>query len=303
MKSVSQDEPRRARGQKIQEAECLDSPLQALLRPVGGQPFRWVEHQGRELLLVEHPRCTAVFSRQGGQLLHFQPRGERPLLWCAARWPKIGAIRGGVPVCWPWFGRHPMESGWPHHGWARLTDWRLTGKAADDSGVRVSWRLELHDWQVELEAELGDELRLQLTTRHRDSEPCVLSHALHAYWRVSDVARVGLLGLDGVEGRDLLARGPFRQDGELRIIDGCHRVFRRGGKVRIQDAGWQRRICLDGGDTANTVVWHPGSRPLSEVSWAEGLGFVSVEAAACGEDSVTLVAGQEARLSLRAWVG
>ncbi|MBT8766952.1 D-hexose-6-phosphate mutarotase [Metapseudomonas boanensis] len=295
-------EPRHARPHRVKTGEGVDHPLADLLRPEAGQSFRWTEQQGRELLLVEHPRCTAVFSRQGGQLLHFQPRGERPLLWCAARWPRIGAIRGGVPVCWPWFGRHPMESGWPHHGWARLSDWRLTGKEADATGVRLNWRLELHDWVVELEAELGDEMHLRLTTRHRDSETCVLSHALHAYWRISDVARVGLLGLDGAEGRDLLVREACRQEGELRIVDGCHRVFRRGGKVTIQDAGWQRRICIDGGGNANTVVWHPGSRPLGEVSWSEGLGFLSVQGAACGQDGVTLVAGEEARLSLRVWV-
>ncbi|MCY1297057.1 Aldose 1-epimerase [compost metagenome] len=293
---------RRVQAPRAREGEVAESPLSTLLRPAAGQPFRWAEHQGRELLLVEHPRCQAVFSRQGGQLLHYQPTGERPLLWCASRWPRIGAIRGGVPVCWPWFGRHPMESGWPHHGWARLTDWRLTAKEAFEAGVRLSWRLELHDWVVELEAELGDEMCLQLSTRHRDSEPCVLSHALHAYWRVSDVARVGLLGLDGAEGSDLLARGPCRQEGELRIVDGCHRVFHHGGKLHIQDPGWQRRIRVDGTGNPDTVVWHPGSRPLSDVSWAEGLGFVAVEAAACGENSLTLAPGEEARLSLRAGV-
>ncbi len=283
--------------------EGADHPLAGLLRPAARHTFRWSEQHGRELLLVEHPRCQAVFSRQGGQLLHFQPRGERPLLWCAERWPKIGAIRGGVPVCWPWFGRHPMEGGWPHHGWARLSDWRLVRKDADDNGVRLVWRLELHDWQVELETELGERMRLQLVTRHRDSEPCVLSHALHAYWRVSDVARVGLLGLDGVTGRDLLSREACRQDGELRVVDGVHKVFRQGGRVRIQDVGWQRRIHIDGGRNPNTVVWHPGSRPLAEVSWTEGLGFLSVQGTACGEDSLTLAAGEEARLSLVAWVG
>ncbi|MGF6694335.1 D-hexose-6-phosphate mutarotase [Metapseudomonas resinovorans] len=288
---------------QVKAGEGADHPLAGLLRPANGQPFRWTEHQGRELLLVEHPRCSAVFSRQGGQLLHFQPSGERPLLWCAARWPRIGAIRGGVPVCWPWFGRHPMEGGWPHHGWARLSDWRLIHKEADTDGVRLNWRLDLHDWQVELVAELGERMSVQLVTRHRDSEPCVLSHALHAYWRVSDVARVGLLGLDGAEGRDLLSREACRQEGELRVIDGCHTVFRRGGRVRIQDAGWQRRLCIEGGRNPGTVVWHPGSRPLAEVSWSEGLGFLSVQGAACGEDSVELVAGEEARLSLKAWVG
>ncbi|MCY1289915.1 Aldose 1-epimerase [compost metagenome] len=292
-----------ARPRRVKAGEGADHPFADLLRPADGRPFRWSEQQGRELLLVEHPRCSAVFSRQGGQLLHFQPRGERPLLWCAARWPKLGAIRGGVPVCWPWFGRHPMEGGWPHHGWARLSDWRLTHKEADESGVRLNWRLELHDWQVELAAELGERMSLQLVTRHRDSEPCVLSHGLHAYWRVSDVARVGLLGLDGAEGRDLLSREACRQEGELRINDGCHKVFRRGGRVRIQDPGWQRRICIDGGGNPSTLVWHPGSRPLSEVTWAEGLGFLSVQGAACGDDSLELAAGEEARLSLEVWLG
>ncbi|WAG77749.1 D-hexose-6-phosphate mutarotase [Metapseudomonas furukawaii] len=293
------------RGVKRRQARTGEGdghPLDALLRPAAGQPFRWGEHQGRELLLVEHPRCSAVFSRQGGQLLHFQPRGERPLLWCVSRWPRIGAIRGGVPVCWPWFGRHPMEGGWPHHGWARLSDWRLVDKQADAEGVALRWRLELHDWQVDLRAVLGDSLSLELVTSHRDSEPCVLSHALHAYWRVSDVARVGLLGLDGAEGRDLLLREPCRQDGELRVSDGVHKLFHRGGRLKLQDPGWQRRLCIDGGGNPHTVVWHPGSRPLAEVSWAEGLGFLSVQGAACGERGVTLVAGEQARLHLTARV-
>src|SRR3990167_3755787 len=142
-------------------------PLAALFPLPAGQAKKWLQHQGRALLLLEHPRFQAAFSRQGGQLLHFQPRGQRPWLWCASHWPRGGAIRGGVPVCWPWFGRHPSESGWPSHGWARLCDWTVT-----------------------LEAELGEQMRLRLRTSHQDSEPCRLSQALHAYWQVSDVARV-----------------------------------------------------------------------------------------------------------------
>ncbi|MNN78941.1 hypothetical protein D3C81_1955420 [compost metagenome] len=73
--------------------------------------------------------------------------------------------------------------------------------------------------------------------------------------------------------------------------------------MRIQDPGWQRRICIDGGGNPSTLVWHPGSRPLSEVTWAEGLGFLSVQGAACGDDSLELAAGEEARLSLEVWLG
>jgi len=265
--------------------------------------MRWVMHQGRELLLIEHPRCQAVFSRQGGQLLHFQPRGERPWLWCASHWPEVGAIRGGVPVCWPWFGRHPTESGWPPHGWARLSDWQLLHSEVNEQGVRLLWQLELCDWRVTLEAELGADMRLRLSTRHQDSEPCQLSHGLHAYWRISDVARVAVLGLDGAEGHDLLSRTDCRQQGELRIEDGCHRIFRRSGLLQLQDLPWQRRLLIDTRGGANSVLWHPGSRPLTHVSWNETLGFLCIEAASCGDDSLTLVPGQEAVLELKARLG
>ncbi len=298
---MSRGEPRR-HGLELAATETAEHPLAGLFVPGMRQVFRWSSEQGRELLLIDHPRCRAIFARQGGQLLHFQPRGERPMLWCAARWPRLGAIRGGVPVCWPWFGRHPQESGWPHHGWARLTDWRLLERASSEAGVRLRWRLALHDWEVELQAELGDELALTLTTRHADQEPCMLSQALHAYWRISDIARVAVLGLEGASGQDLLNRQRIVQQGELRPMEGCHRIFDRAGPLRLQDAGWQRRLRIDTGGSPNTVVWHPGGRPLADVGWKEGLGFASIEAAACGTGSQVLAPGETARIQLRARV-
>ncbi|HSC82400.1 MAG TPA: D-hexose-6-phosphate mutarotase [Pseudomonas sp.] len=263
--------------------------------------FRWDRFQGRDLLLINHPLCQAAFSRQGGQLLHFQPRGQRPWLWCAARWPALGAIRGGVPLCWPWFGRHPQQGGWPHHGWARLSDWQLLRQEADEQGVQLLWCLELCDWRAELHVSLGEQLALRLVTRHADSEACQLSQALHAYWNVSDVSQISLLGLDGARGEDLLLRTAFEQQGELRIVDACHRVLRQAGVLQVHDLAWQRRLHIDSGSGPNCVVWHPGSRPLNAVSWREALGFVSVQVACCGADSVTLAPGDEAVLSLRAW--
>jgi len=295
--------PRRLPGSPAaQPRDAATHPLAALFPLANGQTQQWLTHQGRELLLLEHSRFQAAFSRQGGQLLHFQPRGERPWLWCASHWPQGGAIRGGVPVCWPWFGRHPSESGWPSHGWARLSDWQLLGCEADEQGMHLRWQLQLCDWTVTLDAELGAGLKLRLSTRHQDSEPCQLSHALHAYWRVSDVARVALLGLDGAAGRDLLTRSDCRQQGELRIEEGCHRIFRHRGVLQLQDLAWQRRLLIDTRGGANSVVWHPGSRPLTDVGWNEALGFLCVEAASCGADSLTLQPGEEALLELKAWL-
>jgi D-hexose-6-phosphate mutarotase len=292
--SLSRAKPRSAR------AQPCESPLQALFSGAQQELFSWQQHQGRELLLINHPRCQAVFSVQGAQLLHFQPRGERPLLWCAARWPQVGAIRGGVPVCWPWFGRHPTETGWPHHGWARLDDWQLLRKSSSEEGVQLCWRLQLHDWQVELEAELGDQMSLQLRTRHSDSEPCVLSHALHAYWRISDISALSVTGLEGIDGYHLRSRESCLQHTPLRIADGCHRLYDAGCEVLLHEPQSQRQLAVDTGGNANTVLWHPGSRPLNFVSWSESLAFVSVQAAACAEQSLSLAPGQDAVLNLRA---
>jgi D-hexose-6-phosphate mutarotase len=99
------------------------------------------------------PPCQAVFSRQGAQLLHFQPTGEKPWLWCAEQWPQVGAIRGGVPVCWPWYGRHqrkPVAVPWLGAA-ARL---EAAGQPQDEEGV-TNWQLDLCDWQVDLHAHLG----------------------------------------------------------------------------------------------------------------------------------------------------
>jgi D-hexose-6-phosphate mutarotase len=285
----------------IRDTGLLEHPLQRFFLSARPQPtFQWERHQHRDLLIIHHPQCHAVFSRQGGQLLHFQPAGQKPWLWCAAQWPHVGAIRGGVPVCWPWVGRHPGEGGWPAHGWGRLLDWKLIDSQEHEAGVSLHWRLTLWDWQADLYAELGQAMDLRLETRHEDSEPCYFGHALHAYWRISDIADIALDGLDGAQGYDQLSRSTCEQKGELRVLGGCQRVFECAGPLQLQDTPWQRRLSIDTGDSANTIVWHPGSRPLLGVGGNEAMGFVRVEAASGVDDDLSLAPGQQARLSLQA---
>lgn len=173
----------------------------------------------------------------------------------------------------------------------------------DERGVRLRWQLQLCDWQVTLEAELGDGMRLRLSSSHQESEPCQLSHDLHAYWRISDVVRVTLLGLDGAHGHDLLRRAACQQCGALRVEGGCYRIFRCGGLLQLQDLAWQCSLSIDTRGAANSVVWHPGSWPLTDVGWSEALGFLSVQAACCAADSLTLGPGEEALLQLSAQLG
>lgn len=278
-----------------------EHPLQRFFTSVRPQPtFQWERYQQRDVLVINHAQCQAVFSRQGAQLLHFEPAGQKPWLWCAAHWPLVGAIRGGVPVSWPWVGRHPGEGGWPANGWGRLLDWKLVESHEHEAGVTLRWQLKLWDWQADLYAELGQAMDLRLETRHNDSEPCHFGHGLHAYWRISDVADVALQGLDGAHGYDELSRSACEQRGELRVQGSCQRVFEHAGMLELQDDAWQRRLSIDTGDSDSTVVWHPGSRPLLGVGGDEAMGFLRVEAASGVDDCLSLAPGQHASLSLQA---
>lgn len=278
-----------------------EHPLQRFFTSQRPRPtFEWERYQQRDVLIIDHPQCQAVFSRQGAQLLHFQPRGERPWLWCAAQWPQVGAIRGGVPVCWPWYGRHPSEDMWPAHGWARLLDWKLIDSSESDEGVTLTWRLQLCDWQVDLVANLGQRMQLQLSTEHQDSLPCQLSHALLAYWRISDVSEIALSGLENARGYDHLRRQACQQKGALKVQGGCQRVFQNAATLQVNDPAWQRQLCIDTGDSDDTVVWHPGSRPLMGVSGRESQRFVCVEAASGSTAGLSLAPGEQAHLSLQA---
>ncbi len=278
-----------------------DHPLQRFFKSQRPRPtFEWERFQQRDVLVIDHPKCQAVFSRQGAQLLHFRPRGQKPWLWCSAHWPQAGAIRGGVPVCWPWYGRHPSEGMWPAHGWGRLVDWKLHDSREDEEGVTLHWRLLLCDWQVDLHARLGEHMELRLSTEHQDSEPCQLSHALLAYWRIGDVNEVTLAGLEGVQSYDKLSRKTTTHKGALEVTGACQRVFSGANQVRLQDNAWERQLAIETADSDDTVVWHPGSRPLMGVMGNESQGFLCVEATSGSQDNLSLAPGEKAHLSLQA---
>ena len=114
------------------------------------------------------------------------------------------------------------------------------------------------------------------------------------------MAEAALSGLDGVQGYDQLNREVCQQKGELRVAGGCQRVFRHDGEMQLNDHAWRRALSIDTGTSGNTVVWHPGKRPLLGVSWNEVMGFVCVESTSGAAHNQTLAPGEQAHLSLQA---
>ncbi|MFC6673025.1 D-hexose-6-phosphate mutarotase [Marinobacterium aestuariivivens] len=232
--------------------------------------------------------------------MHYRPAGERPLLWLsdAVKAPP-SAIRGGVPLCWPWFGPHPGDKAQPAHGVARtgLWQWRVLNFAADALALRLEplqplWPGLAPVLSVQVR---NRQLALRLETLNSGSEHVSLGQALHSYLAVGDVARCELVGLDGCDYLDKLQNGRrMQQNGAPCLTAALDRVYCHQGVTELVDPVWQRRLRVTKEGSGSTVVWNPGdgAGALADVGQAQRSQFVCVEAANTGLDPVTLAPGE-----------
>src|SRR5262245_21626075 len=87
---------------------------------------------GLERLVVTNTLGEAVIFPQGAQVMHFAPRGEKPMLWAAdeKHFAPGRKNRGGVPIFWPWFAPLGDKAHLHTGGWVRERVWTL--EAAED---------------------------------------------------------------------------------------------------------------------------------------------------------------------------
>jgi D-hexose-6-phosphate mutarotase len=157
-------------------------------------------------------QATASLCLQGAHLMNWQPKSQsKPVVWLS-RDAKVAAgksIRGGVPVCWPWFGAHASEASFPGHGYARTVPWRVLESGTEPNGAtRLTLRLVESDktraqWEhscnVDLTVIVGDTLRMEMTTENTGTIDFVIGEALHTYLQISDIGAVRVTGLEGCD--------------------------------------------------------------------------------------------------------
>lgn len=264
---------------------------------------------------VETDTCTGTVLSHGAQVLRWAPHGTGPVLWVSSRtsFQPLGAIRGGVPVCFPWFG---PKSGLPQHGPARNVEWHLEESGAPDGIAHLLYRLspvELRGTQwhqvlptgvtAYLSVAMADRLRIDLTVS-TDTDAFDFEAALHSYFSVGDAKKITIDGLDGCSYLDKVH--PRRsesetQQGTLMVPDRIDRVYNHEGTVTITDPLLHRSIVLAKRHSASTVVWNPGPDKvieLTDIEDADWDGFVCVEAGNVGENAVHLEPGQSHTMSL-----
>lgn len=263
---------------------------------------------GYPVLEIDHPAATARIALHGAHVMDWTPAGEAPMLYMSpeAVIEQGKPIRGGIPVCWPWFGPHPADAAKPAHGFVRTEMWRL-GEVMS-SGERVAVVLNLassdatramwpHDFALRLRISVGEELEVALTARNTGDAAWTMTGALHTYFGVGDVAQAIIRGLHGtqfVEGRLSPEKRPQR--GPVKIDQEVDRLYRSDAAVEVEDPVKGRTIIIEKSGSLSTVVWNPWiekSKRLTDLPDDAYPHFLCIETTNAGEDAITIPPGGE----------
>jgi D-hexose-6-phosphate mutarotase len=268
---------------------------------------------GLPKIVVTARGATAEVYPHGAHVTHYQKAGEPPLLFLSRQsWFAPGKpIRGGVPICFPWFGNRAGE---PSHGFARIVEWPLSQIASTPDGA-VTLRLALppipgrEPWKnlrTEFIVTVADTLTMELAvTNEAGGEEVEIENCLHTYFRVGDIAAVGLTGLQNAAYLDYAAGGngerKVQTEAVLRVPQETNRTYLdTAGAVEIRDESLQRVIRVDKQGSQSTVVWNPWTTQKlpDDFDPAEYQQMVCVESGNVRQNRIFLAPGQAAALKV-----
>jgi glucose-6-phosphate 1-epimerase len=251
----------------------------------------------------------------GGQVTSWQPVsfGEILFLSKESHWQVGKAIRGGIPVCFPWFRGKPGDKQAPTHGFVRTKEWRLDGigREPDDSVTVMlstgsdaeNLRLWPYDFRLEYLIRVGEGLRLELKMHNTGASGLHFQEALHTYFKVGDVRRASIRGLDGT--RYLDNRDGNRekvQEGELVPSQQTDNAYLDAtGAVEILDPVLERRLVSEKQNSVSTIVWNPwsdGAAGLPDLGNEEWRDMLCVEGGNVLGQAVSLEPGGMHRMKV-----
>lgn len=219
-----------------------------------------------DVIVVDHPQVKASFALQGAHLLSWKPAGAEEVLWLSNNTPfKTGvALRGGVPICWPWFGPSAQQ-GLPSHGFARNLPWALKAHNEDDNGAVLTFELQSseatrqywpHDFTLLARFKVGKTCEIELEA-HGEFET---TSALHTYFNVGDISAVKVSGLgDRFIDKVNDAKEDVLADGVQTFPDRTDRVYLNPEACSvIHDDALNRNIDVIHHHNINVVGWNPG---------------------------------------------
>ena len=262
------------------------------------------------IALIKTALCHAQIALQGAQVYSWIPAGEQEVIWLSedAVFAPAKSLRGGVPVCWPWFGAHATHKDFPAHGFARSVDWTVRqSRLLDDGRVYLVFELENKaglqsmwpgDCRVTLHIKLGRSLEMELVSENNGHEAVSISEALHTYFAVQDVRQVQVHGLDNTDYLDKVdGYARKHQTGAVTINAEVDRVYLDSEtECIIEDAAGHRHIHIQKRGSRSTVVWNPWQAKAEAMGDMGAQGYLSmlcVESANAMQNAITIPAGQQ----------
>jgi glucose-6-phosphate 1-epimerase len=265
--------------------------------------------------VISTSAADAELYLHGAHLTHWQPHGAEPVLFLSSKssYEPGKAIRGGVPVIFPWFGPRADGQAGPMHGFARTMEWTVEETAVDnDRNVEIALVLEPNEvtrgfgydaFHLRFHVTIGRTLAMKLEARNDGGEPLVFQEALHTYFAIGDVNRVRVSGLAGavyIDKTDAFQRKRQGSD-PIRITKETDRVYvNTTSTCVIGDPAIGRRIMVEKSGSEETVVWNPWEdkiKTFADMTPEDWRHMICVETANAGDHSIQLAPGASHTLS------
>jgi glucose-6-phosphate 1-epimerase len=251
---------------------------------------------GFPLAKIRTEKASATVAMYGGQLVSYKPaHAEHDLFYLSeqAIYQQGKAIRGGVPLCWPWFGDDPEGEGRQAHGFVRNMFWELLDTRIYDEVVHATFGMEStkltkknwwqHDFKLQKKLTIGEDLTIELTTENCGNKPLTLSEALHSYFLIGDVDQVAVCGLDGTDYLDKTQGfAQLRQEHDVTIDKEYDSIFIEApNSAIIHDPVLSRKINIQHDGAENFVIWNPWDKAanMADLPDEDYKKFICVETA------------------------
>jgi len=259
--------------------------------------------------------CVAEIYLQGAHLTHWQPKGNKPVLFLSERseFRPGKAIRGGVPIIFPWFGARTATPGdprtdGPSHGFARTSNWQLESATTSGDDLQLVLTLDPNEtsrslgydhFRLTYTLTIGMELRLQLTVENRSKAAMRFEEALHSYFMVSDAQKITISGLADTEFFDKTdGFQRKRQKESLLFLTGetDRPYINTEAQIEVDDPMFKRRLNVDKLNSKTTVIWNPWlelTAKMADMNANGWLQMVCIETANAADNAVTLAPGEQ----------
>ena len=251
------------------------------------------------ILEIQNSKASASIALHGAHLLEYTPIEQKAVIFTSdsAIYEEGKAIRGGIPICWPYFNAHPSQVDFPAHGIARNRFWELLSIVSEDDYHTLVFEMPIHDKDLRIIGgpckllvtfEITDTLKISLSTTNTGNADLIIGGALHSYFKIGAISDTSISGLNAVSNLDTLTDNTATQNGSIVIDHEYDRIFIPSREaVTIHDRFNNREIIITKENSCATTVWNPWiekSSTMADLGNDDYLSFVCIEAINWRED-------------------